>query len=443
MKTKLKSRPIFLGECNSYVSRLQQNILNAAHGKSTISFGSKITNLNLLDVRRIVYETKLEDETNKLIRNVILEMIQTGEQRCPGISFYAALNFCSCFLSNTDAEIKLDIKELCSLSRRTNLETITAHLKEISRNDETFKLLNSVIERTGFNTIVSVESWEGWNSKIDVWSSFDFEAYLPEAFQLMTKIQRWNTDESDVLTIDGIIETVGEIHHLLERYSTNKKKLCIIARGFSEEVIATLATNFLRKTLVCVPVIIPSNLNTINSLKDISIVAGADMISSLKGDLISNIKQEQIARVQYLDIDSRKILIKNSNQILKVHNHIQELRRKMDEESEDVKKLLEKRILSLSPQSASISIGRHAGETAGLIKDRLNLSFAILNSSCKYGIIKIEDITKLSLNLNNTVNKLRDLDFKICPAASLIEGFKISTKAAQNIKKSGIFIVID
>ena len=38
--------------------------------ESNIIF-SKITNLNLLDVRRIVYETKLEDETNKLIRNVI------------------------------------------------------------------------------------------------------------------------------------------------------------------------------------------------------------------------------------------------------------------------------------------------------------------------------------------------------------------------------------
>ena len=448
MKTKLKYRSDFFSESKSYVLKIEKNLINAAVGKNAISFGSKITSLNLLDTNRIIYETKLNNDSDKLIRNIILEMIKTAEKSNPGVSFYAVLNFCSCFLSKKQElkknNFQQDIKKLCSISHRTNYNNVINHINKLARGDSSFELFTNTIDNAGFNATISVDTWDGWNSKINVCSSFDFETAIPDSFLLMTKMSGYNFNNSDLLVIDGIIETVGEIHHFLERYNKNKKPLCIICRGFGEEVIATLATNFLRKTLICIPIVVPSNLNTINSLKDISIVSGADMVSSLKGDIISSIKLEQIGSVEAIKIKPTKILIKNSNRVSKVNFHIRELKNKMENETEDIRRLLEKRVLSLSPQSASIFIGKHVGETTGLIKDRLSLAFSILNSACIHGIIEIKDIPDLSINsLNSTIDKLRKINLEICPALSLIEGIKISSLTSQNIKNSGIFIVED
>lgn len=446
--TKLKYRIDFLEECLEYTEQLKQNLLSSAMGKLSFSFGKQITSSNALDVLRTVYETKASNESSAILRNAILEMVLTSKNKNTSALFYAVLNFCECFLSSykskNDEAIKKDIIELCRRSRRTNLNVVIDHIAKNSKNDITFKILKALIGNIGFNTSLIVNHIPQWKTQIKINSAFEFEGFMHESFTMMTKINKWESTDVDFLVIDGIIESVGEIHHILDLYSRNKKYICIVARGFQEEVIATLSTNFLRKTLRCIPVVIPSNLNTINTFKDVSIVSGADMISSLKGETISSIKPEQIGKVESISLSLNKMLINNQKRTGAVYRHTANLRKKCEGQEEDIRRLLEKRIISLSPSSAKIFIGKHTGEGSGLIKDRLNLAIDILNSSCKYGIINLEELPELSYQpLNKTVETLKDLGFKVCPAEGLIEGIKLSVATSQSIKNSGIFILMD
>ena len=445
---KLKYRNEFLEECNLYARNLRDNLLNASAGKLVFSFGKQVTNSNSLDVLRTIYETPIEGESSSVLKNAVLEMVLTSKNKNTAAMFYAALNFCESFLSTQKLEnyhsIEKDITKLHYASRRSNLETIMNHISKNCMNDNTFQILKQLISNIGFNTSLLVSNSPQWETQVKVSSAFEFESYIHENFALMSKISSWESSEVDFLVVDGIIESVSEIHHILEIYSRNKKRLCIIARGFQEEVVSTLATNFLRKTLNCIPVAVPSNLNTINTFKDIAIVSGADMISSLKGETISSIKPEQIGKVDYVTLNFNKMLINNKHRIKAVHRHTLNLRKKCEGQNEEIRKLLEKRIVSLSPSSAKIFIGKHSGESAGLIKDRLNLAIDILNSSCKYGIINLEELPKFSYQpLNKTVETLKQLGFKNCPAEGFIEGIKLSVLTSQNIKNSGIFILMD
>ena len=138
------------------------------------------------------------------------------------------------------------------------------------------------------------------------------------------------------------------------------------------------------------------------------------------------------------------MLINNQKRTGAIYRHTTNLRKKCEGQEEDIRRLLEKRIISLSPSSAKIFIGKHTGEASGLIKDRLNLAIDILNSSCKYGIINLEELPEFSYQpLNKTVEILKDLGFKVCPAEGLIEGIKLSVSTSQSIKNSGIFILMD
>ena len=85
--TKVKYKSDFISESKSYVSSVEKNLINSAIGKNSVSFGKKITPLCLLDTKRIVYETKLNSESDKIVRNILLEMLQTAERNNPGISF--------------------------------------------------------------------------------------------------------------------------------------------------------------------------------------------------------------------------------------------------------------------------------------------------------------------------------------------------------------------
>ena len=106
--------------------------------------------------------------------------------------------------------------------------------------------------------------------------------------------------------------------------------------------------------------------------------------------------------------------------------------------------MLENRIISLSPNSATIFLGKNLGESSGLVKDRINLAINILNSTCRHGIINLEDLPSFVCEpLNNIIKTLEFLGFKYCPAEALVDGISISAQVSQSIKKSGAFVVMD
>lgn len=159
-----------------------------------------------------------------------------------------------------------------------------------------------------------------------------------------------------VLCIDGYIESVSEIHFLLESFSNTKETLLLFVRGMSEDVKHTLKVNYDRKSLQIIPIIVKFDLEGINALNDICVVTNCDLKSSTKGDLISSISIDSSVTIENCSIFQNKIIL-NSKVSNSLQTHIKYLIEKRDiEKIPDVIDLLSNRIKSLTPSHVVIRL---------------------------------------------------------------------------------------
>lgn len=170
----------------------------------------------------------------------------------------------------------------------------------------------------------------------------------------------WNVnarlDGPKVVCIDGYVEQVSELHYVLEAASDTKESVLLFVRGLSDDVLHTLRVNYDRGSLRVVPVIVRFELEGINTLNDICVVAGADLVSSNKGDLISAIQLGAAPIIESIVIGKEQIIILNGRTHRAVRDHVAHLREKRTTVIDDVAEMLDARIRSLSPNQVVIRI---------------------------------------------------------------------------------------
>lgn len=160
-----------------------------------------------------------------------------------------------------------------------------------------------------------------------------------------------------VIPIDGYVESVTEINRILEEAASSKETVLLLVRGISEEVLHTLKVNYDRKTLTVVPIVVKYDIDGANLLNDIAITSGSDMVSSLKGQLISSVTLGDFSRVDRVDITTSSLLVENSKSSRSVDSHIAFLQRKLlDSENEESKLAIEKRIKNLGSKRVVIKL---------------------------------------------------------------------------------------
>lgn len=157
--------------------------------------------------------------------------------------------------------------------------------------------------------------------------------------------------------IDGYIESVSEIHHLLEAAAEAREPCVVFMRGASDDVKHTLKVNYDRGSLRVLPIGVRFDLEGMNTLVDLSVVSGSDLVTSLKGDLISSIKFHEAPVVDQVTVYKGRVVVSNAVTHERVHTHITDVRkRRVDEKDEYKGMLLDKRIRSLSPNHVVIRL---------------------------------------------------------------------------------------
>jgi hypothetical protein len=430
-----------------FIENINSQIIESVLGETLLSFGKNVERLCILDCVRVLTEIPAEDPLERVVKNILLEMTISAENIRAGTGAFAILSFCNFFLSRgnfSEEEIHQEIRNISGASRRTDFKGLKNQVSEFSKSNYALEIFLKLIQNNSFNASISIKEWNGSETKIEQSYGSRFQVRASENFLIATRMNEWNGYDVSCIVVDGVIERVSEIHHVLEIFSSNNKNLCIFARGYGEEVIATLAKNYNRKTLKCIPLKIDIDLGTINTLKDISIVTGFNMISSMKGDIISSIDEEDVTEVDSIFIRNGETTIFNSDNSEKINSHINFLKDKLEKEKEeDTCDLIEKRIMSLSPHVFSIYLGSHLGEMRGLYKDRVNQLFGISNAVCLDGIIKIDCLDNSSMPIFQIIKLLKLADFKSVPASSFCEGIKTGFLTSQNLRKTAGFVVAD
>jgi hypothetical protein len=193
-----------------------------------------------------------------------------------------------------------------------------------------------------------------------------------------------------IVCIDGLVENVSEIHHLLESAAKSKETIVAFFRGLSEEVSHTLKVNYDRGTVSFIPIIVKFDIDGANLLKDIALVSQGDVVSSLKGNLISSIGFDSLPRIDVASVSGSEVVIENKSVAGLVDLHIAQLQKKIfSAENEATVEALTKRIQRLGINQVSIHLADN--------KDKTKRSFMIdrclraIKCASTHGVAQLED----------------------------------------------------
>lgn len=150
-----------------------------------------------------------------------------------------------------------------------------------------------------------------------------------------------------IVCIDGMIESVSELHQFLEDVAEAKVPVLLFVRGLADEVSHTLRVNYDRGSLKVIPFIVKFDLEGLNTLNDISIAAGARLISHHDGNFISSVKLSDAAVIDEAVIYPTKVALTSPLTGKAVKAHVEFLKQKRAEQVDDVARLFDLRIRSL------------------------------------------------------------------------------------------------
>ncbi len=155
-------------------------------------------------------------------------------------------------------------------------------------------------------------------------------------------------DGARVLVADGYIETVAEIHNILDRCGREGERLLICGRGFSDDVVHTLTVNRQRGTLTAYALTFPFNADDANTLVDIAAVVGGDVVSSLKGQLFSTIELASLPRIKHIRLRGQSLDIRGDVGDGRVAAVLLGVQNKLAESEDPVRSILERRVRRLT-----------------------------------------------------------------------------------------------
>jgi chaperonin GroEL (HSP60 family) len=214
-------------------------------------------------------------------------------------------------------------------------------------------LMNDVVKEAidvaGFGGKIVIE--KSLNEKFIIEKVDGYTFYAEPQFAHGKRFQ-----EPRIFCIDGFIETVGEIHHMLEEVVENEVNVVLFVRGLADDVTHTLRVNYDRKTLNVLPVIVPFDVQGINMLGDIASILSSDVFSSAKGDLISSIRLKDACYADSIRIEQGSVIITKKGSLTRSLPRAQHLRQKRDVVEEDLAMLYDKRIRSLTPNCVVIRV---------------------------------------------------------------------------------------
>ena len=285
---------------------------------------------------------------DQILKTMLLDSIMSANAIAPGAGVYVpwflynkSPNETQRHSSNAYLEMTLD-------------KTNNSHVKDLFR---------SIFTHAGPTTKLVVKKSNELEPVIKYRNAFQFPLKLDTQFRKMVggtnSIEYYNPI---IIMIEGAPETVGEINSLLEWNNKSDRPVLLIARSFTEEISATLATNWLKGTLSILPLRYGDTLETINLAADMCAVTRGQLISLHFGDVISSavLNRDKWGEVESaLWNDKGLFLTKDIN----VQGHVNTLLQKINStDNEDMYTLYQDRILSLSNNALEIWIPKEDEE---------------------------------------------------------------------------------
>jgi chaperonin GroEL (HSP60 family) len=376
---------------------------------------------------------------------------------CPGsgeitmlFSLYILDSTLQIFTSNSHnfeiSQLNSDIDRLCQkishLSYRGNKSTIKKLINYKFKDRELREIIKQSIKLSGSSRKIFVEKSMSNRSSISASCGYTFQFGCDAG--IVSK-KPWKRKDARCAIIDGVIENISEIHHLLESASETKEPHVLFVRGLSDDVKNTLIVNKIRGTIDVIAVEIPVIESTINILNDIAAVCNSDVISSYKGDLISKSLRRELPTVESICVDGNSTSITNNRSKNRVAIQISEIKNKKDVADHlELIDLFEKRIKNLSSDSVQIKIGQSQISKNPLCVENIDKFFRVVSEISKHGFFEKNKIIS-NIDKQNKIEmalclSLRSVDLNIIPTSSLLVSIEMARSLVASILSSGCIL---
>lgn len=337
-----------------------------------------------------------------VVRDLVKSACKKAEKFGPGAS-ELLINFASNLAANANqmgmslhqinklgAKSSNVIESLVESSRHPSIESMKDIILRITNDEYVSELIKHAIDLAGSECKIFIEATPSTKTTIERILGFNFHLKPNSTFY---ESGFWKYENVKCFIVDGIIENVSEVDTLFQKCSEKKQPIAIFARGFKPDVIATMRVNWLRKTLLCIPISVDFAYETINVLNDIATIAGGDVISSLKGQLISTVSFDSLPVIQSLSCKGPTVTLRNDVSIDRVTRHVQYLREKhASSEIEDTRIILDKRIRSMSGMTVFIRLASKNAADHTIKSQNLDIAMRLVSSILRMGSIKKSDL---------------------------------------------------
>jgi hypothetical protein len=369
------------------------------------------------------------DIHNRIIKPLLLDAAMRSEYISGGAGDIC-LKISSNMISNMpDLDVSiLDIEKLilknCKRASRSDFYNLIEKNISLDSHKDIFLFL---FEKMNISSPVFIERSKLSKTRIVLDSGFNFDISVDKKY-ITSKTKKMSNVRCFV--IDGFIESVSEIHHLLEDASKTKENYIIFSRHMAEDVQSTISYNIQRGTINLIPVSVGFDENTLNILNDISICTNSDLISSHKGDLISQAIRMPPSIIDSIEFGKNSLTIINKHPSKLLKSHVKYLR---DKRAISVKpsifNIIEGRIKSLSSGKIIVSVGADLILKEPKTIEMFDKILREIKSIIKSGVIYLSDIPKSE----SVISLPLESDYPYSPL-SLIVALRNSQSVYNNLK---------
>ncbi len=311
-----------------------------------------------------------DNETFRTFRRLIESEYDNSEAFCAGTGeiflklFFTFLNnnkniFLSGnagekeFKENVINQINKLYLELSNNNTRVNKNSLTKFID--SFDSEKAKLhFQQVLNQSEITTTVFIDESNFVETQIKKVTNCTFEVKFDKDF-LLGKSHKVIKDFNFIL-IDGFIDSIGEVHHLLHKAAETKENYVLVCKGMREDVKYAIYQNLLRGTINLFPISLETNELNVNILADFAACLDDGVISYLEGTNISTAVRRELKKAKKLIISGNSIMVEPMN-LDRLNRHVSYLRKKSEETEFDVnREIINNRIKFVTADRIEVKI---------------------------------------------------------------------------------------
>jgi hypothetical protein len=370
----------------------------------------------LATLQQAVASINFQDATDQLLYNVIIDHCVKAEKAGPG-AFLQVIQLVLKGLQGRNEE-KVAISDLQKASFRPTWSELQDYISSVLDDELLSSVITEAIDLAGLEGRIFIDRTWGDVMSVEKVNGYNFSVKLPTKFAGTRRNVK-------VIVVDGIVETVAEVNLILQRLSETKETLLFVGRGFADDVVQTLKVNQQRKTLDVIPVIVKYDFEGLNVLNDIALVCGTDVVSSMKGQLISSINVDEAVTISTVSFLDETMTLINNKSLARTQLQVRSLLEKSKEvELEQFKKVYDDRVRSLTPSSVRIRI---AGDRSlSEYTEKIDTVLRVVRSSLRHGFFS-------QRLMRTNVETLKDFRDPI-PFETVVSAYILSERCVSMLK---------